>query len=327
MDERQPKLLDRLRDRLRVQGYSESTEYSYVGWVREFIRFHGLRHPKEMREPEIEKYLTHLASKRKVSASSQSQALSAILYLYREILEIELSGKIDAMRCHREKRLPVVLAKSEVEVLLQQLGGKERFMVKLLYGTGLRITEFVNLRVKDVDFPSNRICVVAGKGGKDRFTVLPASMKEELREHIDRVKNIHSADLAAGFGDAFLPGQLSRKYQNLGKEFCWQFLFPAGTIFHDRNTGHSGRWHVDSEVISAAISSARKRAAISKHVTAHTMRHSFATHLLEAGANLRVIQELLGHKSPETTMIYTHLVANGASTTASPLDSLQLVAA
>lgn len=322
MDVRNPKLMDQVRGRLSVQRYSKKTEQAYITWIKGYIKFHRLRHPREMREPEIESYLTSLATNR-YSASTQSQALAAILYLYQEVLGIEISDRIDAVRARRSKRLPVVLSKEEVEVLFRHLSGSRLFLVRLLYGTGLRISEFLNLRIKDIDFSNGRICVVAGKGGKDRFTILPASMKEELKAHVAKVKEIHDGDLALGYGAAYLPGQLDGKYKNMGKEFSWQFLFPAAKVFQDIGTGNCGRWHIDDEVISDAIRSAKRKAGIVKHVTAHTMRHSFATHLLESGTNLRVIQELLGHKSPETTMIYTHLMANGASTTPSPVDSLK----
>ncbi len=318
-----PKLLEQVRGNLRLQRYSRRTEQAYVSWIQSFLRFHGLRHPNEMRESEIGAYLTYLAVDKRYSASAQTQALSAILYLYKEILEIELSSRIESVRARRSKRLPVVLAKPEIEDLLAQLSGSKLFLVRLLYGTGLRIDEFLNLRVKDIDFSGNRICVVSGKGGKDRFAILPSSMRDDLRAHIERVRTIHNRDLANGQGIAYLPDRLDRKYKNLGRDFSWQFLFPAATIFDDRRTGNSGRWHIDGAVLSEAVRCAARKAGITKHVTAHTLRHSFATHLLESGVNLRVIQELLGHKSPETTMIYTHIAANGASTTPSPVDGIR----
>lgn len=321
MDAPRPKLLDQIRSRLRLLRYSMRTESVYLKWIKDFLQYNGLRHPKEMAEPEIERYLTYLAVHKHYSASAQTQALSAILFLYSEILKIELLH-INSVRASRSKRLPVVLSQSEIRALLSETTGTKRFLIKLLYGTGMRISELINLRVKDVDFANNRICIVGGKGDEDRFTVLPASMRNELQAHIQRVKELHERDLAAGLGCAFLPNRLDRKYKRLGKQFPWQFLFPASATFHDSQTGNSGRWHIDETVLSGAIRVAAQRAEIRKHVTAHTLRHSFATHLMEAGTNLRIIQELLGHKSPETTMVYTHVIANGASATTSPLDNI-----
>jgi integron integrase len=324
MDLPKPKLIDQVRGRLRLQNYAASTEAAYISWIIAFIRFHKLRNPIEMREREIEAFLTDLVTRRNFSASTQKQALSAILYLYKEVLHIELTKYIETLRPFQSKRLPVILGVDEISNLLSQLKGSKLFLIKMLYGTGLRINEFLCLRVKDIDFSLNRINVVSGKGGKDRYTILPASLADELKNHIQKVYKIHQTDLKDGFGNAYLPNQLGRKYQNLGKEFGWQFLFPASRIFHDSVTGNRGRWHIDEHVISKALSTAAKQSGIKKHVTSHTLRHSFATHLLESGVNLRIIQELLGHKSPETTMIYTHLVANGASTTLSPIDRLAI---
>jgi integron integrase len=324
MDLPKPKLMDQVRGRLRLQNYAARTEAAYVSWIIAFISFHKLRNPIEMREKEIESFLTDLVTRRRFSASTQKQALSAILYLYKEVLQIELTKYIETLRPSQSKRLPVVLSIEEISKLLSHLKGTKLFLVKLLYGTGLRINEFLCLRIRDIDFSLNRIYVVSGKGGKDRHTILPASLVKELETHIHKVNQIHQNDLSDGFGDAYLPDRLGRKYRNLSKEFSWQFLFPASRVFHDKVTGNWGRWHIDSHVISKALNAATKQSGIRKHVTSHTLRHSFATHLLESGVNLRIIQELLGHKSPETTMIYTHLVANGAATTTSPIDRLAL---
>jgi integron integrase len=317
----QPGLLDQVRNRMRVRRYSLKTESTYVYWIKRYIRFHKLKHPAQLSEPDVEAFLTHLAYSQ-YSASSQSVAMAAILYLYKEVLGAELSEKIDAVRARRRRRLPTVLSQQEVAALISHLTGTRRFLIRFLYGTGLRISEFVRLRVKDVDFTNNRICVVCGKGGKDRFTVLPASMREEIHAHIERVREIHAKDLANGAGTAYGSARIDDKYPSLGKQFYWQFLFPAQSAFKDSDTGNSGRWHIDEYVVSNAIKDAARAAGIYKRVTAHTLRHSFATHLLEAGTNLRVIQELLGHSSPETTMIYTHLVANGTGLTLSPVDRL-----
>jgi len=321
MQETEPALLEQVRNRLRVRRYSPKTEEAYLHWIRRYVAFHKPRHPAQLREPDIEAFLTHLAH-RQLSASSQSQAFAAMLYLYRHVLEIELPHSIDAIRAKRRRRQPTVLSRAEVAAMIDSLSGARQFMIRLLYGTGLRISEFVRLRVKDVDFANNRLCVVAGKGGKDRYTVLPASMRDDLRAHIDRIKAIHAQDLADGFGMAFSANPVDGKHLALGKAFHWQFLFPASSLFRDAVTGNSGRWHVDELFIRRALRSATEAAGIYKHVTAHTLRHSFATHLLESGTNLRVIQELLGHSSPETTMIYTHLVAGGTGLAVSPVDRL-----
>lgn len=322
MDISKPKLLDQVRGRLRLQNYATRTETVYVSWIIAFISFHKLRNPIEMREKEIESFLTDLVTRRHFSASTQKQALSAILYLYKEVLQIELTKHIETFRPFQSKRLPIVLGIEEITSLLNQLKGSKLFLIKMLYGTGLRINEFLCLRIKDIDFSLNRINVVSGKGGKDRYTILPASLIDELKNHIQKISTIHKNDVLDGFGSAYLPDRLGTKYKNLSKQFSWQFLFPASRIFHDKVTGNWGRWHLDSHVISKALRTAAKQSGLQKHVTSHTLRHSFATHLLESGVNLRIIQELLGHKSPETTMIYTHLVANGASTTLSPIDKL-----
>lgn len=321
MESHESKLIDRVRGRMRLQSYANSTMSSYTNWINGYIRYHKLRNPAEMREKEIEDYLTHLVMHNNYSASSQSQALAAILYLYKEVLEIKLSEHINLIRATKAKRLPVVLSKNEIGRLFSNLTGSKLFIVKFIYGTGLRLNEFLNLRIKDIELDLNRIRVVAGKGNKDRFTILPASMKDEIKAHIEKIKDIHNNDISLGYGSAFLPERLGQKYKNLGKEFSWQFVFPASSIFHDRVTGNSGRWHLDESLVSRIIRSAAKVSGIHKHVTAHTLRHSFATHLLESGVNLRIIQELLGHKSPETTMIYTHVMDNGASSAESPVDS------
>lgn len=321
MQDTEPALLEQARNRLRLRRYSPRTEEAYLYWIRRYIAFNTPRHPAQLREPDIERFLTHLAH-RQLSASSQSQAFAAMLYLYRHVLEIDLPHSIDAIRAKRRRRQPTVLSQDEVAAMLQQLSGSRAFLMRLLYGTGLRISEFVRLRVKDVDFANNRIAVVGGKGGKDRHTVLPASLREELRAHIDKIKAIHTADLAKGCGMAFAANPVEGQYLALGKAFYWQFLFPASGLFSDAATGNRGRWHIDETLISRDIRNATLAAGIHRHVTAHTLRHSFATHLLEAGTNLRVIQELLGHSRPETTMIYTHLVSSGTGLAISPVDYL-----
>jgi len=322
MNQHGPKLLERVRSILNLKRYSTRTTTAYVRWIVGFIKFHKLRHPNEMREPEIEQYLSFLTIKQTVSASTQAQALAAILFLYKDILEIELSERINLIRPFRSQRLPVVLSLNEMHRLLSTLNGTPQLIVEILYGTGIRLQEFLNLRIKDVDLHSNRIFIISGKGNKDRITMLPDSIKEKLALHIQNVQELHNKDLANGFGSAYLPCALGKKYTNMGKAFFSQFLFPSAEIFQDKSTGNSGRWHIHESTVSKIIRSAATKANINKHVTAHTMRHTFATHLLEAGVNLRVIQELLGHKSPETTMIYTHLVSDKLAKTPSPLDNL-----
>lgn len=317
-----PKLLDRVRSILSLKRYSVRTTTAYVRWIVGFIKFHNLRHPLEMREPEIEQYLSYLTIKRSISASTQSQALAAILFLYKEVLEINLAERINLIRPFRPQRLPVVLDFEEMHRILSTIEGTPRLIVEILYGTGLRLHEFLNLRIKDVDLHSNRIFVVAGKANRDRITVIPNTVKDKLAIHIQNVQRLHNDDLKKGVGSAYLPCALGRKYKNMGTAFFSQFLFPSNELFHDKTTGNRGRWHIHESTVARIIQSAAIKANINKHVTAHTMRHTFATHLLEAGVNLRIIQELLGHKSPETTMIYTHLVSDKLAKTSSPLDTL-----
>jgi integron integrase len=322
MNQQTPKLLDQVRSTMTLKRYSYRTQSAYIRWIAGYIRFHKLIHPKKMREPEIEKYLSHLAENCRISASTQAQALAAILFLYKEILEIELTERINAIRPSRGRRLPVVLSSEEVNRLLLCLDGTPLLIVEVLYGTGIRLNEFLNLRIKDIDLTTNRIMVVGGKGNKDRITILPNSIKTKLTQHIQRVKELHNQDLEKGLGSAFLPNALDRKYKNIGKQFGWQFLFPSSETFNDANTGNSGRWHINESTVSKILRKAARKAEIYKHVTAHTLRHSFATHLLDCGVNLRIIQELLGHRSTETTMIYTHLIKDKLAKTQSPLDHL-----
>jgi len=274
----------------------------------QYIKFHKLQHPSKLNEKDIEAYLTFLAVRRRVAPSTQNLALNAILFLYREVLKIDLKGDINAIRAFRSKRLPIVLSKSETNKLLKSEEGTRRLIIELLYGTGLRVNELVSLRIKDIDFSLKRINVVGGKGNKDRFTLLPEPIVGKLKAHIAKVADLHSQDLKNGYGTAFLPDRLGRKYRNMGKERIWQFVFPSTTLFSDPVTRNKGRWHVDTATISRIVRGAALKSKISKRITPHTLRHTFATHLLESGVNLRIIQELLGHSTPETTMIYTHLM-------------------
>jgi integron integrase len=319
MDTKPKKLLDQVRDALRLKHYSIRTENSYVDWIRRYILFHHKRHPAEMGAAEIEAFLTHLAVEEHVAASTQNQALSALLFLYREVLHQDL-GPIDALRARKPKRLPTVLTRDEVQRLIAQMSGTHQLMAKLLYGSGLRLMECLRLRVKDVDFTMRTITVRDGKGGQDRVTILPDSLIPPLQEHLQAVKALHDQDLAQGYGAVYLPDALERKYPNANKEWGWQYLFPATRLSVDPRSGAVRRHHLDESGLQKAIRQAARRAGISKPVSPHTLRHSFATHLLQAGYDIRTVQELLGHKDVKTTMIYTHVLQRGGLAVRSPLD-------
>jgi integron integrase len=315
------KLLDHVSEVIRLKHYSPRTEEAYVDWIRRFILFHDKRHPKEMGAAEIEEFLTHLAVDRNVSASTQNQALYAILFLYREVLRKDLDEQtIDAVRPKKPKRLPVVLTKEETHRVIGFLSGTYRLMVKLLYGSGLRLRECLRLRVKDIDFAQAQIIVRDGKGSKDRVTVLPETLVPFLQEHLRYVKYLHDDDLSKGYGNAALPSALERKYPSASREWKWQYVFPAPKRAPDPQTGVIGRSHADPGGLYKAIKQATRRAGIAKNVTPHTFRHSFATHLLENGYDIRTVQELLGHKDVKTTMIYTHVLNRGGLAVRSPLD-------
>ena len=316
----QPRLMDEVRRRLRLKHYSIRTEAAYLGWIRRFIRANGLRHPREMGVAEVEVFLSMLATRDKVAASTQNQALSALLFLYREVLGMELAWVEQVVRAKRPQRLPVVLAQAEVQRLLAQMDGRTWLIASLLYGTGMRLMECLRLRVKDVDFARRAITVREGKGGKDRQTVLPTSLAEPLQREIERARILHAEDLAAGFGETWLPHALARKYPNAAREFGWQFVFPAPKRSVDPRGGAQRRHHFNDGVLSRALRRARMRAGIEKPVSAHTLRHCFATHLIEAGYDIRTVQELLGHKDVATTQIYTHVLNRGAGGVLSPLD-------
>jgi integron integrase len=318
----QPKLLDRLREALRSRHYSRRTEHCYCHWVKRFIFFHHVRHPAEIAEPEINAFLSHLAIKEKVSASTQNQALSALLFLYRHVLGREVGDLGEVIRARTPKRLPVVLTREEVKALLGHLGGDKWLMASLMYGAGLRLRECTKLRVHDLDLTANRITVRDGKGFKDRLTMLPEVVKAALREHFARVRQIHQRDLADGYGRVSMPDALSRKYPNAAAEWGWQWAFPQEHRWINRRTGEQGRHHVDESIPQKAVKAAVRKAGIAKHATCHAFRHSFATHLLEAGYDIRTVQELLGHKDVQTTMIYTHVLNRGGKGVRSPVDAL-----
>lgn len=315
-----PRLFEEVRRRLRVKHYSLRTEKAYLGWIRRFILSNGKRHPREMGAAEVERFLSELAVKGQVASSTQNQALSALLFLYREVLGIDLPWMEQVVRAKRPQRVPSVLAREEVQRLLVHLDGQPWLLASLLYGTGMRLMECLRLRVKDVDFARNEITVRNGKGGKDRHTVLPATLVESLQREVERVRVLHEEDLREGFGDVWLPYALSRKYPNAGRMLGWQYVFPSMRRSRDPLDGRTRRQHVDDGVLSRALKSACKRAQIVKPVSAHTLRHSFATHMLEAGYDIRTVQELLGHKDLATTQIYTHVLNRGAGGVFSPLD-------
>lgn len=296
------------------------TEEAYVGWARRFILANGKRHPRTMGAREVEAFLTHLANAGHVAVSTQNQALSALLFLYREVLQIELPWMENIQRAKRPRRLPVVLSREEVAALLAEMEGVTWLMASLLYGSGMRLMECLRLRVQDVDFVRREITVRRGKGGKDRRTMLPAMIIDALQGQLAEARRVHERDLAAGFGAVWLPDALARKYTHAAREWAWQYVFPAGSRSTDPRTGVTHRHHVDESVLQRAVKLAVRRARIDKPATCHTLRHSFATHLIESGYDIRTVQELLGHKDVSTTQIYTHVLNRGGYGVQSPLD-------
>ncbi|WP_281369252.1 integron integrase [Marilutibacter penaei] len=313
-------MLDQVRARCRVAHYSIRTERAYVDWIRRFIVANGTRHPREMGKREVEAFLTQLATKGQVAASTQNQALSALLFLYRQVLDMELEWMDSVVRAKRPARLPVVLSRDEVGRLLAMLDGQKWLMAALMYGTGMRLMECHRLRVKDVDFDCNEICVRDGKGGKDRKVPLPKALKDDLRRQRERVEVVHAQDRRDGVAGVHLPHALERKYPNAGVTLGWQYLFPAPRLSEDPRTKLRRRHHVDEAVLQRAVKAAREKAGIIKPATCHTLRHSFATHLLDAGQDIRTVQELMGHKDVTTTQVYTHVLGRGAGAVLSPLD-------
>ncbi len=322
-DAHPPRLLDSVRAALRARHYSPRTEDAYVGWIRRFILFHGKRHPNEMGDVEINAFLSHLAVEGHVAASTQNQALAALLFLYREALGLEVPWLECLVRARKPVRLPVVLSRDEVRRLLIGVRGTPSLVCRLLYGTGMRLLEGLQLRVKDLDFERNEIIVREGKGGKDRHTMLPTSLRVQLEEQLAKVHALHEADVAAGAGTVRLPGALAVKYPNAGREWPWQWVFPATTVWRDEATGALMRHHLHESAVQKAVHAAALQAGLTKPVGCHTLRHSFATHLLEDGYDIRTIQELLGHKDVSTTMIYTHVLNQaGGRGVRSPVDGL-----
>ena len=315
------KLLDQFKDNIRIKQYSYRTEQTYIQWVREYILFHNKRHPREMGVTEINQFITHLVVERKASASTQNQAISAILFLYRNTLHIELDqSSLNFIRPKKGKRVPNVLSVKEVRAVITNMTGPYKLMAQIMYGSGLRLMECLRLRVKDIDFENHRIIVYDGKGGDDRVTMLPDSVIAPMREHLAQTKALHKKDLAAGLGSVQMPFALDKKYPAAHKEWIWQFIFPAPTLYTEPETGITRRHHIHETALQRAIRTAAKTAKIQKRVTPHTFRHSFATHLLQNGYDIRTVQELLGHKDVKTTMIYTHVLQRGGLAVKSPLD-------
>jgi integron integrase len=318
--ERPTTLIAALRARIRRRGMSIRTEESYAGWVRRFLAANGYRHPRQVGHAEVEAFLTNLAVRGQVAASTQNQALAALLFLYREVLGCELPWMDEVIRAKRPQRLPVVLSRVEVEAVLDALSGRDWLMASLLYGGGLRLMECVRLRIKDIDLVRGELCIRNGKGGKDRVTMLPKSLVAPTEAQLDEARRVHARDLAAGHAGVFLPHALARKYPNAEREVAWQWVFPAPQRSRDPRSGAIRRHHVDEGVLQRAVKLAVRRARIDKPATCHTLRHSFATHLLEAGYDIRTVQELLGHSDVSTTQIYTHVLNRGAHGVVSPLD-------
>lgn len=319
---REPRLLDRMRLALRSKHYSRRTEKAYVAWTRRYILFHAKRHPSEMGAPEVEAFLSSLATEGQVSASTQNQALAALLFLYREVLGVDLPWLAEVVRAKRPVRLPTVLTRGEVGTVLAELEGVSGLVGLLLYGAGLRLLECLRLRVKDVDFAGNLIRVREGKGNPDRVALLPEVIRARLREHLVGVKGLHERDLAQGAGWVELPDALGRKLPRAARAWAWQWVFPATRTYRDAGSGEVRRHHVHETVVQREVKAAAVRAGLAKRVTCHTFRHSFATHLLESGYDIRTVQELLGHRDVNTTMTYTHVLNRGPAGVRSPADLL-----
>ena len=318
-NERAGTLVASLRAALRTRHFSRRTEEAYVGWVRRYVRFHGLRHPAELGEPEVSRFLSHLAVAGGVSASTQNQALSALLFLYRDVLAAPVGWVDGVVRAKKPRRVPVVLSRPEVHAVLRGMSGTPRLVATLLYASGLRLLECLTLRVKDVDFAGRAITVRAGKGNKDRVTMLAEAVAPALAMYLERVQRLHARDLASGGGAAPLPDAFARKYPGAATDWRWQFVFPATRRYREQ-TGVWRRHHLDESVVQRAVAAAVRRSGITKRATCHTFRHSFATHLLEDGYDIRTVQELLGHEDVSTTMIYTHVLNRGGRAVRSPAD-------
>lgn len=322
LPQREGKLLPRVRRALRARHYSPRTEQAYLGWIKRFVKFHGMRHPVEMGPEEIERFLSSLAEDQGVAAATQNQAASALLFLYREVLGHEMTRADAVVRAKTPRRLPVVLTRDEIKAVIRQLKGTSQLVGLLLYGSGLRLLECLRLRIKDLDLDRGEIRVRRGKGARDRVTMLPAAVKAPLSEHLERVREQHERDLGRSRGAVELPGALRLKYPAASRDWKWQWVFPATRSYRDESSGERRRRHLHPSGIQRAVTQAVRRAGIVKHASCHTFRHSFATHLLEDGYDIRTVQELLGHRDVRTTMIYTHVLNRGGLGVKSPVDSL-----
>lgn len=317
------KLMDQVREVLRYYNYAYKTEQVYCHWVLRYIRyFGGKTHPQEMHAPEIERFLSHLVSHEQVSASTQKQALNALVFLYHKVLDIRVDDRLAPLRSTKPKRLPTVLTQFEVQALLSELQGTHSLMARLLYGSGMRLMECIRLRIQDVDFGQNQIYIREAKGGTERITFLPASVRDELSRHIEKVKLLHQKDLDEGFGRVYIPPALVRKYPDAVTGIGWQYVFPAKQRSVDPRSGETRRHHILESGLQKAVKAAVHKASINKRASCHTLRHSFATHLLENGVNIRQVQELIGHKDVKTTEIYTHVMQKGLGKIVSPLDQI-----
>ncbi len=314
-----PRLLDRLRSKIRLKGYSRATEKCYAYWAKRYVLFHGKRHPAEMGVQEVETFLSNLVSREQVSAATQNQALSALLFLYRHVLDKPLD-RIKALKAKHYQHIPTVLTVDEVQSLFGSMSGTMRLMAELVYGSGMRISETHGLRIQDIHFSTRCILVHDGKGRKDRFTLLPERLIKPLHRHLLKVKALHVNDLAAGYGASVMPRAYAKRMSRARKDFIWQFVFPSHARFHDKDTGVSGRWHIHTSTLQKSVQRAARVAGLRKRVTVHTLRHSFATHLLQDGCDIRKIQALLGHAHINTTMMYVHIMDAQQLAVVSPLD-------
>ena len=316
------RLMDQVRETLRFYHYAYNTEKSYTSWILKFIRFNGKKHPREMGKPEIERFLSHLAVNRDVAAATQNQALNAIVFLYKKVLGINIDFNIRATHANKRKNLPTVLSKEEAKNLISSMTGITKVLAGLMYGSGLRSLEVIRLRVQDIDFENNQIYVRNPKGGRDRTTLFPANLHQALYSQVEKVKQLHDKDLKEGYGEVYLPAAISRKYKKANISIGWQYLFPSKVRSTDPRSGKVMRHHIDKSVLQKAVARAREQTNILKRVSPHTLRHSFATHLLENGENIRILQVLLGHKDVKTTEIYTHVMQKSHESVKSPLDEL-----